>query len=111
MKKYYIDSLQYIRNKDPDATFLLFTNDIDMVKNKSYLTNDRIQVVISLDEIDNLYLMSMCEKGGIGTNSSYSWWGGWLNDDKNKLVLYLKYWLKDKNEYDVHWEGSIIINN
>ena len=40
------------------------------------------------DDIDyiELYLMSRCNNNIIA-NSSFSWWGGWLNDHNDKLVI------------------------
>jgi hypothetical protein len=50
------------------------------------------------DYID-LYLMSLCENNIIA-NSSFSWWGSWLNKNKEKKIIAPSKWFGKKINHD-----------
>ena len=110
LDNYYIKSIEYIRSKDPDAQFYVFSNDIIYCQTIEWLNKNNVKYIIDLDEIDSLYLMSMCSKGGIGCNSSYSWWGGYLNENINKLVIYPNKWFNSDWNIEVGFVGSMIMD-
>jgi len=86
-------SLQYYKeaiNKIPKETnFLIFSDDIEWCK-KNFQENKFTFIEKELDYID-MYIMSMCENNIIA-NSTFSWWGAWLNNNKNKIVVAPKFW-------------------
>jgi hypothetical protein len=71
--------------------FALFTNDSAYCKTLSCLA-DIDYIVIEENELDSLYLMTVC-KAGITANSTFSWWGAFLNR-KRPLCIPSK-WFND----------------
>jgi hypothetical protein len=83
LKQYYLTHIRAHRNEK----FVIFTNDIPYAK--SLLPNIPI---IQENEVDSLYLMSKT-KGCICANSSFSWWGAYLNP--NRPIYFPSVWFND----------------
>jgi len=58
-----------------------------------------VVVVRGLSETLALWLMSMCRLGGVCSNSTFSWWGGWLNENAEKRVYFPAEWHYAKYAY------------
>ena len=87
MTDYYKRALQHIKDKAVNH-FYVFTNDIPYLESKHFFDDIRYTVVPSTEsEVDSLYLMSKCGGGGIGVNSSFSWWGLYLDKSRKNLIL------------------------
>ena len=62
--------------------------------------NHEVHFIHSENEVTDLFLMSMCNDNAIA-NSSFSWWGAWLNNNTNKKVYAPTVWFGPaKNDYD-----------
>jgi len=84
--EYYKNALQIIK----DQNIAIFSDDIEWCKEKfSFLKNALF--IENLNDYEDLILMSMC-KNNIIANSTFSWWGAWLNKNPNKLVVAPKNW-------------------
>jgi hypothetical protein len=61
---------------------------------------------------EDLTLMSMC-KHHVIANSSFSWWGAWLNRSPQKRVFAPRYWGNTEDSYfpDLYPEGWTTISN
>ena len=54
-----------------------------------------IKVSDEYHDWEQLLIMSVCDHNIIA-NSSYSWWGAYLNENKNKTVMYPEKWFGKK---------------
>jgi glycosyl transferase family 25 len=89
----------------PDGThFYVFTNDEEYAKTLLSLKNIP-HTFIRENEIDSLYLMSQCGSGCICANSSYSWWGAFLNPNR-KIIMPDKWY----NNLSAYTEGYYFSN-
>ena len=113
LDNYYKQSIIYIKSINPTAIFYIFSNDIKYCQSIDWLVNENVKYILDLDEVDSLYLMSLCKNGGICCNSTYSWWGGYLNENINKLVIFPNKWFNSDWKVDIGFIGSTImdINN
>jgi len=93
--EYYKKATEYMQNKYKDIYYYIFSDDITWVKENLKLEN---AVYIESEEKriphEDIYLMSLCSNNIIA-NSSFSWWGTWLNNNLNKTVIAPKRWFED----------------
>ena len=101
-KEYYEEAI-----KTFEGNFIFFSDDIEWVKEN--FKGDNIFYSETNDELMDLTLMSICDNNIIA-NSSFSWWGAYLNKNENKRVIAPKNWFgpngpKDINDiYPKNWE-------
>jgi hypothetical protein len=74
---------------EPDTKFLVFSDDLNWCK--QIWSDDRFTFSEQVDEVMDLYLMSMCQHHIIA-NSSFSWWAAWLNRNPHKRIIAPKTW-------------------
>jgi hypothetical protein len=92
---YYQKAIEIIRSKISAPHFYFFSDDIDWTK-ENFNTTDATFVSgeISKTHFEDLYLMSQCDHNIIA-NSSFSWWGAWLNKSVNKIVIAPNKWFNN----------------
>ena len=95
---YYNDAIKVLIPKIPDPVFSIFSDDIEWAKKNLIINNETVFVDFnnSTTDFEDMRLMSMC-KHHIIANSTFSWWGAWLNDSKSKIVIAPKIWFNDVN--------------
>ena len=87
--------------KESSAKFIFVSDDISFAeKNFSYLKNAWFSHEDEITDMQIIMHGDVC----ILSNSSFSWWGGWLNKKKNKQIFMPKYYcgFKVKKEYPVN---------
>ena len=94
---YYKRSINYFRDRFHSPVFLIFSNDPDWVRNHLELELDSIPVTCNqgVNSYRDLLMMARCNHNIIA-NSSFSWWGAWLNNNPDKTVICPTEWFKGK---------------
>ena len=89
---YYHEAIKTIQNLFPNKKikYLIFSNGMEWVKENFKI--DNCVYVEDLDRFKDMCLMSLCNHMIIA-NSSFSWWGAYLNKNPNKKVICPYYYL------------------
>ena len=97
-EEYYKESIRIIEEKIENPTFFVFSNDMEWVKENIKINSKAFYIDINSgdDSYKDMQLMSNC-KHNIIANSSFSWWGAWLNNNKNKIVIAPQKWINRDN--------------
>lgn len=94
--QYYEKAIKYIAKHVENPHFFLFSDDIEwVVKN---LKIDYPHTFVDFNQNKgwlDMNLMKHC-KHNIVANSSFSWWGAWLNENNSKIIISPKKWTKKK---------------
>ena len=82
-----------------DKQYFVFSDDVKWCKKRFIGSNFHFPDRES--PVTDLYLQSLCTHNII-SNSSYSWWGAWLNNNPDKVVLVPKTWFGiQMSDYDL----------
>ncbi len=93
---YYRRAISLITKKVMKPFFFIFSDDPYWCKTNLQLQYPTVYVTHNLGKKDHedIRLMNKC-KHNIIANSSFSWWGAWLNKNKNKTVITPKKWFRE----------------
>lgn len=115
-KHHPVQDIEYYKNAislfKENIIFLVFSDDIEWCKQNFKGLSDNLIFVENNEDYEDLYLMSKCNHNIIA-NSSFSWWGAWLNNNPDKKVIAPKNWFgpvySQHNTKDLYCEDWIII--
>ncbi len=95
---YYRNAIDLIREKIETPCFFIFSDDSEWACFNIKPNAPTIYVRHNdySRDYEDIFLMSMC-KHHIIANSSFSWWGAWLNENPEKIVIAPKKWFNSKN--------------
>lgn len=93
--QYYQNAIKLITQRIQSPHFFLFSDDTEWLLNNRIIDNFPATVVKTSDMHLDMYLMSIC-KHNIIANSSFSWWGAWLNQNIDKLVIAPQRWFANE---------------
>lgn len=89
---YYKNAVNVMKQKVKNPYFIVVSNDIEWTRrNLSFLKNALFIDPKDGDEATDLCILSKCSHNIIA-NSTFSWWGAWLNSNKRKIVIAPKPW-------------------
>ena len=95
-REYYHKAVNCITQKISNCHFYIFSDDHAWVCENFKLTYPTTMVDHNdaSTNYEDLRLMSLCSHNII-SNSSFSWWGAWLNANPEKIVVSPERWFKD----------------
>ena len=99
-EEYYANAIAYIERQVKAPFYYVFSNDIEWTElfiSKMGIPHLIIGHNTGVDSYKDMYLMTQC-KYNIVANSSFSWWGAWLNSYNDKIVIAPKIWINTLND-------------
>ncbi len=75
-----------------DTLFVFFSDDIELCKKLFRDSVKNARFIEGQDGIDDFYMMSLCNHNII-SNSTYSWWSAYLNQNPEKIVVAPSLWI------------------
>jgi hypothetical protein len=109
--EYYRSAIRYVAERVENSSFFIFSDDTAWVK-------ENLKIDFPLQYVDHnqgsesyndMRLMSLC-RHHIIANSSFSWWGAWLNPRPDKIVLAPRKWFANNNDVtDLFPQGWVVL--
>ncbi|MDE6712887.1 MAG: alpha-1,2-fucosyltransferase [Lachnospiraceae bacterium] len=107
---YYVNAMKHMKELVDKPFWIIFSDEPEWVK-QNIDFGDHCYYVSGnecLRDYEEMFVMSCC-KNNIIANSTFSWWGAWLNSNHDKVVIAPNHWfLKgifgcEKNILPVEW--------
>lgn len=113
---YYKNAIRVINSRLENPVFIFFSNDIEWVKKNMQAASMNLmdeQIIYRekkdiYDDFEELFVMGAC-RNAIISNSTFNFWGAWLIDNSNKIVIAPKQWFKDNKTIEIIPPGWIKI--
>lgn len=98
---YYRKAMEHIATHTPQPHFFIFSDDLNWVKENLKTDYPCTYVEKQWDsDIYDIWLMKHCHHNIIA-NSSFSWWGAWLNEHPDKIVIAPTPWTVDRRPMEI----------
>lgn len=102
--EYYKEAIKMIKQTQKKVKVFVFSDDIGWCKK-----NFKGVTFVSLVDYLELELMKLC-KHNIISNSTFSWWAQFLNENKDKIIIAPKMWRSDPFD-QVKFEQGLYLPN
>lgn len=108
--EYYRRAIDLVLDREPETVFYCFSDDKEYAR--QFADGSRFILVEDeeLSDKQELYLMSYC-RNHILANSSYSWWGAWLNEQDGAVVVAPGRWLNTSDSEEIYRDNMIRITD
>ena len=116
---YFGRAMALLRKKHAQAglsglRFLAFSDDVGWASRQPAFFAPDVDFYVAPpgedDELHALAAMAQCEAGGVGSNSSFSWWAAFLNRNSNRTVVFPSTWYGDDSLVDdTPFHGSFLV--
>lgn len=114
--EYYQKAVSMMEERFSGTVFYIFCNEAGWAKEwagRLYGESSRFVVIEGTTEDTgylDLFLMSRC-KAHIIANSSFSWWGAWLNPNQEKVVIAPSKWVNNQDMRDIYTKEMIKVSS
>lgn len=102
---YYHRAMEYMNQKVEKPIYLVFSDDMEWVRNNLPIQGEVVEISenYNFKDYEELLIMSRC-RHQIISNSTFSWWAAWLNqNDKKHVVAPSKWFQSQKNIVPKEW--------
>jgi len=93
---YYHRAINHFHSRFSDSAFFIFSDDLAWAEEQFKILATFVKIENGQQPSLELDLMSKCNHNIIA-NSSFSWWGAFLNPNPEKTVIMPKNWVQDEN--------------
>lgn len=117
-EEYYKSAIAVMKKRLKDPHFYVFSDDIEWCKS-TFGNTDFSYIDCNGKESSrfDMFLMSKC-RHHINANSTFSWWGAWLTEKDNTVVIVPEFFIRGvltKDVYPDRWirinsQGELIVN-
>ena len=109
---YYRQAIERMAQEVSNPKFFIFSDDMAWVKSHFpiHYPHEFIDQNHGGDSFNDMRLMSSCQHHIIA-NSSFSWWGAWLNPNPEKVVIAPKNWFASLSRvnHDIYPAGWLLL--
>lgn len=92
---YFKNAISIFNKRNENISWFIFTDDVKWLEENMFIRgNINIISKNNLSDSEELMLLKSC-KGIITSNSTFSWWAAWLNNNDQKVVVTPSKWLKN----------------
>jgi len=108
LTKYFKKAIEYVKSQY-QVEFYVFSDDNKYCEQSPIF--NKFTIINGLNEMETMSLMTQCQYGGICSNSTFSWWGVYLNQSPTKMSIFPSKWFNDSTYIkDIYPKNSIVIN-